>query len=137
MATSDRLDSSLAGGLSGLKAHMDKIRNTINEQNTKADQIEKEKENAHMMLCRVMGKQQAIKDKILATEERLEKKEQRLKETEGRVLEKEKFVKDSRDFTETLKVITPSENALALKEEELAQYKGIYHKNYEVSILHF
>jgi len=131
MATSDRLDSSLAGGLSGLRAHMDKMRASIQEANAKADAIEKERADAHHILCRVVGKQQAIKQKITNTEENIEKKEKRVKETEVRVLEKEKFVKDSREFAESLKIITPNEGVITQKENELHEYKEIYHKNYE------
>jgi len=131
MATSDRLDSSLAGGLSGLREHMKKVNESIKAANAKADAIEKERVEAHHMLCRVVGKQQAIKQKITNIEETIEKKEKRIKETLIRVLEKEQFVKDSKEFTDSLKVIAPNEGVIAETENRLQVYKETYHKNYE------
>jgi len=131
MSTADKIDMSLSGGLSGLRTHMKKMQETIKATNEKADTMEKEREAAHNNYCRVVGRQQAIKQKILDTEANMEKTEKRMKETEARLQEKEQFLKESKVFANSLKIVSPSENAVVEKEEQVNVYKNTYHQNYE------
>lgn len=131
MSTADRLDTSLADGLAGLKATIEKARNTIKEENEKADAIEKENAKAHNMLCRVLGKQQGIISRRTNTEEKLEKTEGKLQDMEARVREKEQFLKESKEHYDRLKIIPASPEAIAQAESELSQKKEIYQKNRE------
>ena len=135
MSTGAKIDSSLSGGLSGLRMHMEKMRNTIKEVNEKADSMEKEKEGAYNTMRRIVGKQQAIKQKITKTEDEIEKSEKKVKETEVRLQEKEQFLKESKEFTRSLKIINPNEGAVEKKVSEVTTYKDMYHKNYEVTHL--
>ena len=131
MATAAALDKSIAGGISGLRQHMDKMRETIKEHNAKAEELEKAKLDAYHGLCRTTGKQQALKQRIEETEEEIEKVEKRRKELELRAGEKEQFLNESRTFNKSLKVVALDEGAVESTEEQLRLHKETYSKNYE------
>lgn len=131
MATAAAIDKSLAGGISGLRQHMEKMRDAIKQANEKADALEKEKEGANQTLCRIIGKQQAIKDKIESTENEILKTEKRVKDIEGRLSEKELFLKESGEYNNSLKIVAVNEGLIEEKEQQVSMYTDMYNQNYE------
>ena len=73
MATAAAIDKSLSGGISGLRQHMNNMREAIKEHNAKAEEMEKAKVEVYHLLCRTTGKQHALKKRIEEMEESLER----------------------------------------------------------------
>ena len=88
MATADRLDINVGGGLKGVKEIMASLKERIKETNARSLVMEEEKDIAKKKYIKLYGQQQALKDRKLMMEERLEKSEEKLKEITKRFNEK-------------------------------------------------
>lgn len=128
MSTGAKLDSTAAGGIGSIKDRLKALNDNIKAENDKADRLIKEKETAHRNYCKIVGRQQHIKDKMSSKEDEIEKIERKIKELESRLIQKEEFIKESKSFHKHLTKVTPSEGDRAHKEKELEQYKALYNE---------
>lgn len=88
MATADRLDINVGGGLQGLRELMANLKARIKETNARSKEMEEERDIAKKKYIKLYGQQQALKERKEMMEERLEKSEEKLKEVTKRYNEK-------------------------------------------------
>lgn len=128
MSTGAKLDTAALGGLGGIKERIQALSAGIKAENAKADQLEKDKESEHRNYCKLIGKQQHLKEAILTKEDEIEKTERKIKEIEERLRQKEEFVKESHIFTKSLSRIVPNEGDTDCKQKELGQHRTVYNE---------
>jgi len=131
MATSDKLEASLGQGIKGLKESMKNMNQKAKDKNERAERMEKELAVAKQAHIKAYGRLQALKERKIDIEERIERNNDKIKDLTKRVNEKEKFVEESKKFAKSLKVIVPEEHEVMEMEERLRVQKEIYSQHYE------
>ena len=132
MATSDKLEASLGQGIKSVKENMKNMNQKAKDMNERAERMEKELAVAKQAHIKAYGRLQALKERKIDVEERIEKNNDKIKDITKRLNEKEKFVEESKKFAKSLKVIVPEEHEVMEMEERLRVQKEIYAQHYEV-----
>ena len=137
MATAERLEiqNSMKGGISGIKAAVQGLKDSITKAEAKAKRVEGERDQAKKAYSKAYNKQMSLRDQIADTEEELRKKEEKVKDTKRRLDEKEQFLIEAAKFNVKLKNSTPLEHEVEEVELNLKKMKQIYAKAFEVCIL--